>query len=187
MDPTAPTNPAPVPTPPPFPAPTAPVAPAETMVSPDNPMNKGLLMAVVIGILVLLVGGIAFAMLVLPDLLAKPAAPAAPTPVVAPNPTVPVQPAPTVPTVPPAPVNQIKLTVLKPTNGATVATATQTVSGQTVPNADVSINDVETKADTKGNFSARITLTEGDNPIVINAFDADGNNSELELTITYAP
>lgn len=171
------------------PAPTnqvLPPLPTETVISPSDSTNNWPLIGVVIGILVLLVGGIIFAFFSLPGFSAKPVAPVAPSSVVAPpKPIAPV--APVVPAPPPAPVNQIQLNVLKPTNGSTVATSKVLVSGETVPNADVSVNDLETKADTKGNFSVNLSLTEGENPIIVSAFDTDGNNSEQELTVTYAP
>lgn len=88
-------------------------------------------------------------------------------------------------TPPSTPANQIKLVVLTPTDKAVVASANTKVAGQTVPNADVSVNEVDTKADASGNFSATLSLNEGDNPIIVDAFDADGNTSEQELTVTY--
>lgn len=88
---------------------------------------------------------------------------------------------------PAAPVSQIKLTITAPVDKSVVATNTITVTGQTIPNADVSVNEVDTKADGQGNFSAKVQLTEGDNPIVINAFDANGAAAEKEILVTYQP
>ncbi len=80
---------------------------------------------------------------------------------------------------------QITLDITSPQNGATVTTSAVTVAGKTVPNADVNVNDVSLKADAQGNFSTRLTLDEGDNMIDVVANDANGNNSEQEITVTY--
>ncbi len=84
------------------------------------------------------------------------------------------------------PVNQIKLVVLTPVDKAVVTLPTLKVTGQTVPNADVAINEIDTKSDASGNFSANVSLNEGDNPIIVDAFDENGNTSEQELTVTYS-
>ncbi|MBI5619602.1 hypothetical protein HY950_01455 [Candidatus Gottesmanbacteria bacterium] len=77
------------------------------------------------------------------------------------------------------------LTVTSPTNGATVTSASLTVSGKTTPRAEVFVNDAETRADSRGNFSVRIALDEGENSLIVFANDADGNVAEKEITITY--
>jgi hypothetical protein len=82
-------------------------------------------------------------------------------------------------------IGEISLTISSPTNGTIVKKSTLTVSGTTVPRAEVAVNETEVVADTKGNFSANITLDEGDNLIVITANDASGNLAETELTVTY--
>lgn len=87
----------------------------------------------------------------------------------------------------PKPVSQISLQVIQPTSGQVLSAATVNVSGKTVANADVSVNDKDLKADTMGNFSTMVNLDEGDNPISVTAFDADGNTSEQEITVTYQP
>lgn len=81
--------------------------------------------------------------------------------------------------------SEITLTVISPADGATVTNPTLTVRGSTVPGAEVFINDLETVADASGNFSVRLTLDEGENPVVIFANDADGNTAETYLTVTY--
>ncbi len=86
-----------------------------------------------------------------------------------------------------APVNQINLSVSAPVNNSPVTTPSILVSGKTVANADVGINDTEIKADGKGNFSATLTLDEGENTIVVVASDVNGNASEQDLTVTYNP
>lgn len=85
------------------------------------------------------------------------------------------------------PVNQISLLITQPTNGQVLSAATVNVAGKTVANAEVSVNDKDVKADPTGNFSTAVNLDEGDNPIMVTAFDVDGNTSEQELTVTYQP
>lgn len=81
----------------------------------------------------------------------------------------------------------IMLSVSLPVNNSTVSNSSLTVKGKTVAGAEVFINDTETKADAAGNFSATITLEEGDNYILVVANDAAGNYSEKELSVTYTP
>ncbi len=79
----------------------------------------------------------------------------------------------------------IALSVISPQTNTTVTTASITVKGTTVPNAEVYVNDVELRADTKGEFSTPITLYDGENTISVAANDTNGNASEEELTVTY--
>jgi cytoskeletal protein RodZ len=81
--------------------------------------------------------------------------------------------------------SEIALTIISPTNGATVTTAKVVVTGKTKPNAEVFVNDEETVADASGNFSVTLSLDEGDNPIVISANDDNGNVAEKELIVNY--
>lgn len=80
---------------------------------------------------------------------------------------------------------QLVLAVTQPANGATVSNPSVTVAGKTKVGADVSVNDKDTVADGSGNFSATLTLDEGDNPITVVANDADGNSVEQDLNVTY--
>jgi len=82
-------------------------------------------------------------------------------------------------------MSEISLTINSPTNGTIVKRSTLTVSGKTVPRAEVAVNETEVVTDSKGNFSANITLDEGENLIIITANDASGNMAEKELTVTY--
>lgn len=135
-------------------------------------MSKVVIVAFVFAVIVAVVGLGAFFVMS----SKKAVAPAAPALL-----TIPPAPQPPVKT----PVNQIKLVVLTPVDKAVVTLPTLKVTGQTVPNADVAINEIDTKSDASGNFSANVSLNEGDNPIIVDAFDADGNTSEQELTVTY--
>lgn len=80
--------------------------------------------------------------------------------------------------------NAIILSVVSPANGSTVTTPQITVTGQTVPNAEVTVNDQDVTADASGNFSVNVTLDEGENTINVQTNDSDGNTSEQELTVT---
>jgi len=77
----------------------------------------------------------------------------------------------------------LPLTVISPANGATLSSTLLTLTGKTVPNADVFVNDQTTKADVNGNFSVKLTLDEGQNEIVVNANDANGNVVEVDLLV----
>ncbi|MCJ7805743.1 hypothetical protein MUP46_03830 [Patescibacteria group bacterium] len=81
--------------------------------------------------------------------------------------------------------NQITLDVTSPIDGATVSSPSITVSGKTLPGADVFVNDTELTADANGNFSTQLTLDEGDNQITVSANDNNGFSSEQDLTVTY--
>lgn len=81
----------------------------------------------------------------------------------------------------------ITLSISTPANNSTVTTPALTVKGKSVPKAEVFVNDEETKADSSGNFSATLTLDEGENYILVVANDDIGNYSEKELYITYSP
>ena len=107
------------------------------------------------------------------------------------NPTAPNSPGQPTPPTNPGPSemmqNEISLIVSSPVNGQIVSTTTITVTGKTTPNADVSVNDKEVKADAKGNFSATISLDEGDNTIFVTASNDAGQSSDWEATVTYTP
>lgn len=79
----------------------------------------------------------------------------------------------------------IILTISTPTDGMKVTNSTITVKGKTKAFAEVFVNDEEDRADANGNFSVKLTLDEGDNPIVISVNDVDGNVAEEELIVYY--
>ena len=64
-------------------------------------------------------------------------------------------------------------------------TPSVTVTGKSFPYAEVFINDTEIKADASGNFTAPVTLDEGENIISVMANDENGNSAEQEITVTY--
>ncbi len=84
------------------------------------------------------------------------------------------------------PVSSNTLTVIQPQNGAVVKNAQILVFGKTAPNADVFVNDKDTVADAKGDFSVAFTLEEGENYILVGSTDAKGNFAEQELSVTYS-
>lgn len=79
----------------------------------------------------------------------------------------------------------IKLTVSSPVSGSTVTKASLTVRGTTTKGADISVNETDTVADTNGNFSAVITLDEGENLVFVVVSDSEGNYAEEEISVTY--
>ncbi len=58
-----------------------------------------------------------------------------------------------------------------------------TISGKTAKNAEVFVNDQETKSDNQGNFSLTYNLDEGENILMIVANDDSGNYIEKQLTV----
>lgn len=85
------------------------------------------------------------------------------------------------------PVTEIPLKITSPKNNATVTSASLTVNGNTVANAEVFVNDSETVANANGDFSVTLTLEEGDNYILVIANNEQGYYSEQALTVIYAP
>lgn len=81
--------------------------------------------------------------------------------------------------------SQIELIISDPADGAVVSSPQLLIRGKTAPNAEVFINDKDTTADGNGNFSATLTLDEGENLIIVTANDAEGNMAEKELVVTY--
>lgn len=79
---------------------------------------------------------------------------------------------------------EVQLIVNAPTDGQTVTTSNITVSGKTVPNAEVSLNEKDLRADAAGNFSTSVTLDEGENVISISTYDQDGNYADKDITVT---
>lgn len=82
--------------------------------------------------------------------------------------------------------NTLPLTISSPLDKSEVATPTISVSGTTAPNADVSVNDKDLKANSTGKFTTTITLDDGQNYILIVASNETGA-SEWQGTITYTP
>lgn len=79
---------------------------------------------------------------------------------------------------------KVFLTITSPVDEVTVSQNKVTVTGKTVAGADVSVNEKDLTADADGNFSATISLDEGENPILITAGNGDGFE-EKEITVYY--
>jgi hypothetical protein len=81
------------------------------------------------------------------------------------------------------------VTITAPADAATVSTSTVTVTGSVTDNVGVTsvyLNDVTSvtlKPD--GTFAQVLSLVEGENTIVIKAFDAAGNKTEKFVKVTY--
>lgn len=98
-----------------------------------------------------------------------------------------VTPTATGPTTKVATPSSVLLVVSTPIEKSVVKTPLVKVSGQSLPNATITVNEVETKADASGNFSTNLKMDEGENPINVMAFDDEGNSNAMDLTVTYEP
>ena len=78
------------------------------------------------------------------------------------------------------------LKIVNPIDQTTFKTNTITVSGKTVPLADVFVNEIDTKADASGNFRVSYSLELGDNYLIVGANDEFGNFKEYELMVYLA-
>lgn len=77
----------------------------------------------------------------------------------------------------------IKLEVIEPKESAVFSNPNIKITGKTVSYAEVFVNDKQTKADEKGNFSLDYTLDEGENLLTIVANDNNGNYAEKEIVV----
>lgn len=78
---------------------------------------------------------------------------------------------------------KIFLQVNEPKNNITVSNPIINISGKTIPNAYIFINEQELKADINGGFSSATTLEEGENYILIVASDDLGNSVEKDILV----
>jgi len=78
---------------------------------------------------------------------------------------------------------KIFLQVDEPKNNITVNNPIINISGKTIPNAFIFINEQELKADINGSFTSATTLEEGENYILIVASDDLGNNVEKDIMV----
>lgn len=77
----------------------------------------------------------------------------------------------------------IFLEVSQPINNITVTNAVVSLTGKTIPNGEIFVDDQELKANANGNFSTSVTLDEGQNNIYVVASDDLGNSVEKDITI----
>ncbi|EKE15420.1 MAG: hypothetical protein ACD_12C00029G0004 [uncultured bacterium] len=78
---------------------------------------------------------------------------------------------------------KIFLQVDEPKNNITVNNPIVNISGKTISNAYIFINEQELKADINGSFSSATTLEEGENYILIVASDDLGNSVEKDILV----
>ena len=81
--------------------------------------------------------------------------------------------------------SSITLTIDTPQNGETVNSSKVNIKGKTSANAEVYVNEMDSKADASGNFSVTYTLEEGENYLIVGANDDEGNMTEQELMLYY--
>ena len=81
-------------------------------------------------------------------------------------------------------VAQITLTVTDPKNQAVVSFSPIVVKGKTIANAQVFVNDAETKADSSGYFSVTLPIDEGENEIIVVANNDNGEYAEQSMVVT---
>jgi hypothetical protein len=80
-------------------------------------------------------------------------------------------------------VDKIDLTISSPEDGAVVKTGKLTITGKTVPGAEVFCNDVEAIANINGGFSLKVDLEEGENTLIILANSPTGEFTQKEITV----
>ncbi|KKP61583.1 MAG: hypothetical protein UR56_C0009G0004 [Candidatus Roizmanbacteria bacterium GW2011_GWC2_34_23] len=78
---------------------------------------------------------------------------------------------------------KIFLQVDEPKNNITVNNPIINISGKTIPNAYIFINEQELKADANGRFESATTLEEGENYILIVVSDDLGNSAEKDILV----
>lgn len=80
--------------------------------------------------------------------------------------------------------DEVFLEITSPIENDVVSSSLLLVRGKTVANAEIFVNDKETKANNNGDFSLNITLEEGENVLTVTMNDSQGNYIEKELTVT---
>lgn len=78
-----------------------------------------------------------------------------------------------------------ELSVSEPINSASFNEPQITVKGTTETGAEVAINDRFAPVDGNGNFSLVMTLTEGQNSLLVKAVDEAGNQTEITLSVNF--
>lgn len=76
------------------------------------------------------------------------------------------------------------LQVEAPADGVTVSSASVEVRGRTVPGAEVFVNESQVFPNASGEFKTKVSLTEGENVILVVAGNEEGD-SEVERTVYY--
>ena len=86
-----------------------------------------------------------------------------------------------------SPADQLSLIITSPADESVVEVNNIVITGQTAPEAVVSVNGEVVNVDASGKFSAPVTLEEGPNVIDINATDPAGNEASAEIVVAYSP
>lgn len=99
------------------------------------------------------------------------------------------QPAAQAPSPVPPPVNAapVGLQVLSPADGSVVNTQQVAVTGSASPGSVVSVNDDIIVVGADGQFTDTVTLDDGPNVIEVIGSNAAGDQTTVELTVTYSP
>lgn len=84
-----------------------------------------------------------------------------------------------------AKIAQITLSISSPVDNSTTTSSKISVSGKTLPKAEIYANEAEGFADGIGNFSLQVNLDEGVNEIIVTAVDSEGNVAETVVTVNY--
>ena len=99
---------------------------------------------------------------------------------------------PTTPAPPPAPEvivvpGQPQVVILSPSDNAVVDVPQVEITGQAAPGTVLTFNEEITVADQSGHFTATVPLDEGPNAVEMVASDAEGRETNFELTVIYEP
>lgn len=79
--------------------------------------------------------------------------------------------------------SKVFIQISEPKDSVTVKKQSITVTGKTISNGFVFVNDQEFKADTNGNFSTTVILEEGENYILVVVSDEYGNSLEKDILV----
>lgn len=80
-----------------------------------------------------------------------------------------------------------KLEVTSPKDGETIGSQLTPIIGVTDKGATITINELFSIVDDKGNFSYGFNFSNGDNKIKVVATDAAGNKTTKEITVKFSP
>ncbi len=78
------------------------------------------------------------------------------------------------------------LSITSPKDGDTVGNQLTPITGTTDKGAKVTVNDLFSIVDDKGNFSYGFNFSNGDNKIKVVAIDAAGNKTTKEITVKFS-
>ncbi len=87
----------------------------------------------------------------------------------------------------PTPAANFRIALDTPHDGATTNTSPLLVTGTTVPNAVISVNDVVGVANGEGRFSLTVPLQAGPNVLEVIASQSNGQEAFVIVTVMYQP